>query len=190
MDSGTKIVYGILAGILAYFLLTNYFERTVPPQTNLTCNDGWNSPSIGVQGACSHHHGVMQMTPHDKAVADNQIIDFLSGLAGLYAILQTIVWINRYEAKKHSDAWEAKHGQSPSTIHEVVQSAIRWRKTIEFDYQKKRGEAIERRRIKPKQFVSYKRRHGEEQVCVEGFCLTRNADRTFALEKMSNVKTI
>lgn len=46
----------ILAGIVIFLALRFLIlDPLIPPSV---CKDGWPSPSIGHQGACSHHHGV------------------------------------------------------------------------------------------------------------------------------------
>ncbi|WP_158743650.1 topoisomerase DNA-binding C4 zinc finger domain-containing protein [Acidisphaera sp. L21] len=49
------IVTSILAGLLVMILSTYALSWFVP---DAACNDGYLSPSIGRQGACSHHGGV------------------------------------------------------------------------------------------------------------------------------------
>mgnify|MGYP000093517658 CR=1 FL=1 len=44
-----------IVGFITFLVLTFAGSAIVGP---LTCNDGWQSPSIGKQGACSHHGGV------------------------------------------------------------------------------------------------------------------------------------
>jgi|WetSurMetagenome_2_1015567.scaffolds.fasta_scaffold76319_1 hypothetical protein len=45
----------ILFGIIVFFIIF-FIGRAIIGPTR--CSDGWNSPSIGRQGACSHHDGV------------------------------------------------------------------------------------------------------------------------------------
>lgn len=52
MSDENRGIVCLIFGALVFFCLAGYFERTVPPQTNLVCNDGWESGSIGRQGAC------------------------------------------------------------------------------------------------------------------------------------------
>jgi hypothetical protein len=47
-----------VAAFFAYSVATNHLIG--PDRT--TCKDDWRSPSIGTQGACSHHGGVQGMT--------------------------------------------------------------------------------------------------------------------------------
>lgn len=49
MKKGTTI--GLISGIAIYIII-----RILLP--DIVCVDGWGSPSIGRQGACSHHGGV------------------------------------------------------------------------------------------------------------------------------------
>ena len=45
------IIVGICVFVAMRIVLGVFVGQT-------TCQDGWQSPSIGRQGACSHHHGV------------------------------------------------------------------------------------------------------------------------------------
>lgn len=45
----------IVVGFVVFFLLSFIGNQIVGPTR---CSDGWASPSIGKQGACSHHGGV------------------------------------------------------------------------------------------------------------------------------------
>lgn len=45
----------IVVGFVVFFLLSFIGNQLVGPTR---CSDGWASPSIGKQGACSHHGGV------------------------------------------------------------------------------------------------------------------------------------
>ena len=47
-----------LVGFLTFLVLTFAGNAIVGPAV---CNDGWASPSIGRQGACSHHGGVNEL---------------------------------------------------------------------------------------------------------------------------------
>lgn len=54
----THPVTAFVAAFIGYSIVTNHLIG--PDRT--TCKDGWRSPSIGTQGACSHHGGVQGMT--------------------------------------------------------------------------------------------------------------------------------
>jgi hypothetical protein len=47
----------IVAGVVGFFLCMGIISALLPAPR---CGDGWRSPSIGRQGACSHHGGVHQ----------------------------------------------------------------------------------------------------------------------------------
>jgi hypothetical protein len=47
----------IVAGVVGFFLSAAVISAILPAAR---CADGWRSPSIGRQGACSHHGGVRQ----------------------------------------------------------------------------------------------------------------------------------
>jgi len=46
------------AGIIGCLVGLSVFIFSVCIKPEATCRDGWKSPSIGRQGACSHHGGV------------------------------------------------------------------------------------------------------------------------------------
>lgn len=47
--------YSIAVGVVVFFVSLFVMIDLLGP---LTCNNGWESVSIGLQGACSHHGGV------------------------------------------------------------------------------------------------------------------------------------
>lgn len=83
---GSPIAAGAVQGVrkLQYFLMIlggfgvalpiwNLFYDHSPP----TCRDGWASPSVGLQGACSWHGGVVY--------SDNSFLIVAGAVAGLFA---------------------------------------------------------------------------------------------------------
>lgn len=50
-----RLVISIFAGIVAIYAMGQITSKVFGPAR---CRDGWDSPSIGRQGACSHHGGV------------------------------------------------------------------------------------------------------------------------------------
>lgn len=69
----------LIAAFLALFLVPMAIGLVWPPK-GATCRDGWASPSIGRQGACSHDGGV------DRSIG-------LRGLVVLVATLGTAAFI-------------------------------------------------------------------------------------------------
>ncbi len=56
-----KLKNGIILGAIVGFT-TNIIILLFLPSRKVVCRDGWESPSIGIIGACSHHGGVEQDT--------------------------------------------------------------------------------------------------------------------------------
>lgn len=52
-----KLKDGIILGITVGFI-TNIIILLFLPSRKMVCRDGWESSSIGIIGACSHHGGV------------------------------------------------------------------------------------------------------------------------------------
>jgi len=50
-----RFTLSIILGILVIYLVNSLGIVMLGP---IRCEDGWNSSSIGIQGACSHHGGV------------------------------------------------------------------------------------------------------------------------------------
>jgi hypothetical protein len=70
------ISHPITIGVLLWIVVSGLAGRALGPTT---CRDGWDSPSIGRQGACSHHGGV----DDSKAFFANLAGLIVGGLAGL-----------------------------------------------------------------------------------------------------------
>jgi hypothetical protein len=149
----------------------------VPDQTSVVCKDGWDSPSVGHQGACSHHGGVAWMTPHDIALAHNKWMTLWAALGGL------LVWgfiENQIE----------KRFPLVLAPNEIIEQAIKHQREIRFQYKKRSNVALEARHIKPMKIVSMGGRNASVQICVQGYCYTRRAQRTFAIERMTDIETV
>jgi DNA polymerase-3 subunit epsilon len=65
---------------------------------------------------------------------------------------------------------------------ELIEQAIRQNNFIRFNYTKRNGTYTENRQIKPNEVVPYTGR-----LCVEGYCLLRNEQRTFNLFRMTDI---
>jgi hypothetical protein len=136
------------------------------------CADGWASPSIGRQGACSHHGGVRGN--------GTWLVVFL-GLS----ISGGTVAAHYFKPK---DLGASVDSSEPT---ELINSAIASGKKIEFVYKKRTALNSEIRTILPSGFkrVAHKRAH-RSTFCVVGYCELRKAERTFALERMSNIRVL
>lgn len=58
-----------------------------------TCADGWPSPSIGIQGACSHHGGVVTRTI-DKRTASQKLLTYGLVIFGTLALINAFISYN------------------------------------------------------------------------------------------------
>ena len=72
-----RIVFALFVGIAA-FAASLFFSGALEPIPDRTCRDGWESPSIGIIGACSHHGGVR---PRPESRTSKWFFSILSGLA-------------------------------------------------------------------------------------------------------------
>src|SRR5260370_22332807 len=87
---------GFVVFLVSYFGLKYLFGPT-------TCNDGWHSPSIGKQGACSWHGGV------------NNTPQFLSFLASVFVGLVVYALCHWRELKRQEElqaAWNRHFSQA------------------------------------------------------------------------------
>jgi predicted DNA-binding transcriptional regulator YafY len=74
------------------------------------------------------------------------------------------------------------------TNREILEIAIEKNKNIKFRY-KDKDEKLTNRTVNPKRLFMYQLDEGDGQMlCIESFCYLRNASRTFALFRMSNVQ--
>ena len=158
------IFSGILVGVGA-FLLCAQFVRFLP---DVRCADGWRSPSIGRQGACSGHGGVRGNG---------------AGFVLVFAVGVGVV------AGKGVARRLAPRVETYQSIVDVLAEAISAGVRVSFSYRKRPSSVAELRTIWPREFQRIARpRTGGSTLCVLGFCEKRRADRVFAVERMSAVR--
>lgn len=122
----TKIATSILVGIILLITVNIVGNKIVGP---IRCEDGWHSPSIGRQGACSHHGGV-DTTPRDT-------IFFLSFVFSIGSGIYTSSLFEKMEKNSISEKeilkvkenigniWEKVYGKKPSKeIIEITVTAM------------------------------------------------------------------
>lgn len=75
---------------------------------------------------------------------------------------------------------------------DIINKAIDRGSKIEFFYKKKTDQFSIKRIVKPYKFTKafHKINVGEFTLCITGFCYIRNADRTFALKRMTQLKIL
>lgn len=154
-----KIIISATVGILLFFLLASL----VPPAR---CNDGWNSPSIGRQGACSHHGGVKDYE------ALGMFIFFMSTGAGIFTY--GIIPERRRVEKREKFS---------NNLLGTIEYAIANRKTVEFFYKTPTQYTPTKRVVRPIRVTN-------GGTCLTGFCEFRKAERTFALKRMQDFKIL
>jgi hypothetical protein len=168
---------GLALGALTCRGLLSVLDAPVPDQTPPVCKDEWASPSVGRQGACSHHGGVQWTTPHDAAVIHNEWMAFWSVLAGL------AVWgfVENKIEKRFPQARDDR---------EVIEEAIKHQRDLRFQYKKASATDFETRHIKPAKIVSMGGVNVSPQLCVQGYCYARKEKRTFAIARMKDVEMV
>jgi hypothetical protein len=152
-------------------LLIFLFSLYIKPEA--VCHDGWKSPSIGVQGACSHHGGVNYHLEYP----------FIGLIVGL--CLGSTVYF--YLDKKR----QAKLDLSKSKLAADIEKAINTGRKITFLYKKPYDKEYQLRTIKPIGFIKYQHKRGNNYtLCVNGFCEIKKSERSFALKRMKDLKIL
>lgn len=73
----------------------------------------------------------------------------------------------------------------------TLQYAIEQGKSVEFDYRKSNERKYKRRTFKPMELINISHVHDNGQtLCVQGFCELNQANRTFAIKRMRELKII
>jgi hypothetical protein len=151
------------------------FESAFPDRP-LGCSDGWDSSSIGLQGACSHHGGV---TGGGDATPGYLIfLSFAAGFGTLLGLAKTFKLFQAPAEKSFSDR---------DTL--LILDAIQNHATIEFQYLKRHSPVAETRRMMPTEikFLAPGRRRSR---CVVGYCSNARDTRTFTLSRMSHIRVV
>jgi hypothetical protein len=161
-----RIVFLASAAFICYF--------GTGPVPDVVCADGWHSSSIGIQGACSHHGGVNRV-PANFAMLRNT--------------LAVLVSIGLVVAAFRSHRTSGRRATEPSLIHQI-QRAIDRQQRVEFMYQKPFESQATRRTVRPIRLATYRHGRRHSQPRLVGFCYLRNAERTFATERMTDVKVL
>ena len=157
-------------------LLVGLFS-IIPPTK---CRDGWESPSIGQQGACSHHGGVRRHT--DLAL----LAIAVSFGAGFFTTtkLSAIVQRRRKEIFKRSLSPLAQDASSD----EIILYAILSESKIEFMYKGRKDFVPILRIVSPTALTTTRGGRGKNDPCIIGYCHTRKESRTFTFDRISRLK--
>lgn len=165
-------IFGWLSGICIFIGLSQLLPE-------VRCADGWASPSIGRQGACSHHGGV----------EGNDFYILLILGASIWAGISVS---NMFSVNKDTDKQHLfdERNNYPEEIS-IISSAIEQGRRIEFLYKKPKSKNYEKRRIKPIEFKEIPHTYGSKiTLCILGYCEERKANRNFALKRMTSLRII
>lgn len=152
------IILSITVGVVIAMALSPSFDGT-------RCADGWHSPSIGKQGACSHHGGVGYGDPTPWYVGP---VAIGSGLLVLGAL-----------------TWVFGLFQTPKVIdHNLLlfEQAIKEHRPVRFLYAKP-GKEPEERTITPMEIILLNPKWPPSR-CVAGRCHRANDERKFLLSRI------
>ena len=146
-----------------------------------SCRDGWDSPSIGRRGACSHHGGVER---HGELAL---LIVAASFGAGLFTTAQLSGIVERRKKARFFASLVPPGPDAPT--EKIILYAILSESKIEFLY-KGRNDFVPQLRIVTPTYSSVTRgQYGWSGApCIVGHCHTRNACRTFVLDRISALK--
>jgi hypothetical protein len=164
-------IIGTAVGVVLFLLLLQLLPE-------VRCADGWASPSTGRQGACSHHGGVR---------GNNNWLFLILGAS----ITAGIITAKYFKTDNLPPSFKRtlKETYNLSGPTDLIKSAIKSNKKIEFMYKKPTAYSPELRAIKP--FVFKRVAHATGSTfCVVGHCELRKAQRTFALKRMSNIRVL
>lgn len=217
-------ILGWVVGVALFLLLLQLLPEA-------RCADGWASPSIGRQGACSHHGGVRgngiygililglsiaagimttrklkqkdvtvviareaqkqrkELELIQSSIKDQRNIEFVHKKINAIKNETQMILPHGFNYTVHTHNDSNRHNQSKET--DLIQSAIKYQRKIEFIYKKPNANKPEMRTILPHGFkyVAYKHDSGSTH-CVVGFCDKRKEQRTFALKRMSNIRVL
>ncbi|MEI9966394.1 MAG: hypothetical protein WDN67_01915 [Candidatus Moraniibacteriota bacterium] len=105
----SKEVAALILGVVAFFGLNSLGQSLVGP---VVCEDGWHSPSIGKQGACSHHGGVDDDLQNTVSIAS-----FASGVFSTFYSYGLMDKISERKRKKEEEQaairYEEVHKNDP-----------------------------------------------------------------------------
>jgi hypothetical protein len=154
-----------------------------------TCVDGWKSPSIGRQGACSHHGGVKDYGRDYLLIAGG-----LSVAVGCYisGYLSRYSWATRPILTGALQRLTRRPTPKPAFASEIeiISNAIKNGSKIEFLYKKPNDAVYTKRTCRPIELVRLSGRDGKKTLCVRGYCELREDARTFALKRMKNLRSL
>lgn len=150
----------------------------IPPAR---CRDGWSSPSIGRQGACSHHGGVVGYggLMFWAAVASFGVGSFTANR------VSGIVDRRRNASFKRSLVPPA----ADAAVERLIFYAILSQSKVEFFYKGQKDLVPKLRIVSPTALRTIGDANGRPGTpAMVGHCHTRQARRTFALDRITRLK--
>jgi hypothetical protein len=171
----------VIAAIVAFGLFVG-FHVNVPAEQPLVCVDGWKSPSIGRQGACSSHGGVDRDTSTGRAESQNGWL----GAGGGLVFLVTMGWMEIRLKKRGKLPWWGANSK------ELVSYAIRAGRGIQFQYPKDLldGKVTELHTMTPERFDDAQIRRGGTILYVVGYSDYHKKTWKYVVSVMTNVKVL
>lgn len=168
--------------LLSFLVTTVLWNLMSEPRTPPTCMDGWRSPSIGTIGACSHHGGVKyegtDPTPiWKKGVAIG---------AGLVTFLIPTAYFAFGRRRKPLVGTSIPCLEDDAS--RLLQAAIDRGKRVAFTYTGSNGQNTQRT-VQPKSLAILEP-FGWDKRSLTAFCHLRNADRTFLLSRVSELRIL
>jgi hypothetical protein len=168
-------LFALLSGVLTVALFIGL--RIIYPIEPYRCADGWESPSIGIQGACSHHGGVVGGDTMPRLL---KIACPLAGLLVFWLVANAYGGFTTRIPSKYGTGYIADRA-------DLIDRAISGGERIEFSYKKSHEIYYTKRLIRPSQ-IHYIKPGRTTTLCVSGYCFDRKEDRTFLLARMTDVK--
>ena len=150
------------------------------------CSDGWDSPSIGKQGACSHHGGVNRLP--------QTIVLFLSVGFGFYTSSRCKDKAEKTLTTKRIEIINERNRTEKDSVDReasLVTEAIEEGRNVQFEYKAKNQKQFSKRVVRPEEIFGVKHRDNlSETYCFSGYCLKRKDKRTFAFKRIRNLEIL
>lgn len=199
-DEDIRFKVSAIIGFIVGVAVMVYLSQFIP---EVTCKDGWDSPSIGRQGACSHHGGV-------RGNGGSVFLVCLASFVLGFFVFSGLDWLLGGKEKKAAPKLEAKYRPKQSSELKpskeakesyeyikfnkelsAVKLAITEKKDIEFMYTKPRAERAELRQVTPEAIREVPHKNSSSStLCVVGNCKKREAIRVFALKRISRLRVL
>lgn len=165
------LVLALAVGGLLFALLD---EPNLPSR----CADGWQSPSIGETGACSHHGGVVP--GRDPTPWWKRALPIGAGLV----IFLVPAWRNGAFRRQAHDPMAA----FTDPVSMVIRHAMEEGNDVRFLYTKE-DQAPQWRTVTPLE-LTHLHRTNHASRCVMAYCHLRHAKRHFVLSRIEQISPV